>query len=210
MATITLNFQWKKAELFPLWRYSNLKSGFILSEKFNSFREILVQGNKAVYGPTYQFSPSFTLQMIFFKFSSGLRPRPSVLHAGRVQHQQRRLRGFLPPWPRRHCPLPVLSRAQGRQRGQAVRQRNRGSWEQVRRGVRRGFIGSCPRDLHLRQRQMHLPALGLRRRRRLWRQQRRRPELLLGAHLQTPGVQMRERSLHFRGLEVWPRGWLRR
>ena len=94
-----------------------------------------VQVNTITTPQAQQICPSFISQisitlhykMIFFSFSLGVRPRPSVLHAGRVQHQQRRLRGFLPPRPRRHRPLPVLSRAQGRQRGQAVRQRNRGS-----------------------------------------------------------------------------------
>ena len=64
MATNTLNFQWKKAEpiyLSPLWRYSNLKSGLILSKKFDSFKEILVQVNKAVYGVSYYY----TLQVVF-------------------------------------------------------------------------------------------------------------------------------------------------
>ena len=53
MATNTLNFQWKKAEpmyLNPLQRYSNLKSGLTLSGNFDSFKEILVQVNKAVLG----------------------------------------------------------------------------------------------------------------------------------------------------------------
>ena len=53
MATNTLNFQWNKAEpiyLIPLQIYLNLESGLILSGNFDSFKEILVQINKAVIG----------------------------------------------------------------------------------------------------------------------------------------------------------------
>ena len=73
MATNTLDFQWKKAEpiyLRPLLRYSNLKSGLILSGNFDGFKEILVQVNKAVLGST---NWEVTLPSIKISFSQYVR-----------------------------------------------------------------------------------------------------------------------------------------